>query len=58
MAEAVIATCYGAANAGQLAGAMVTELAEEGLDCALARLLAAAIDKDTSLDKMKSLGIS
>lgn len=51
MSEIVMATCYGASNTGQLAGAVATELAREegyGLVC----LPAVAIDKATGLDKV------
>ena len=51
MSEVVMATCYGASNTGQLAGAVATELAREegyGLVC----LPAVAIDKATGLDKV------
>jgi len=49
--DVVMATCYGASNTGQLAGAVATELAREegyGLVC----LPAVAIDKATGLDKV------
>lgn len=49
----VIATCYGAANTGQLAGAVATELVKENPDYTLVCLPAVAIDKDTGLDKIK-----
>ncbi len=51
MPDVVLATCYGASNAGQLAGAVATELARDegyGLVC----LPAVAIDKATGLDKV------
>ena len=51
MSKVVMATCYGASNTGQLAGAAATELAREegyGLVC----LPAVAIDKATGLDKV------
>jgi len=50
----VIATCYGASNTGQLAGAVATELAREHEDYALVCLPAVAIDQATGLDKVKS----
>ena len=49
----VIATCYGASNTGQLAGAVATELAKETEGYSLVCLPAVAIDKDTGLDKVK-----
>jgi uncharacterized metal-binding protein len=52
-AEVVIATCYGASNTGQLAGAVATELARENGDHALVCLPAVAIDQTTGLDKVK-----
>lgn len=51
MPGVVLATCCGASNTGQLAGAVPTELASEegyGLVC----LPAVAIDKATGLDKV------
>ncbi len=51
--KVVIATCYGAANTGQLAGAVATELAKENEDYQLVCLPAVAIDKDSGLDKIK-----
>jgi len=51
VSDVVMATCYGASNTGQLAGAVATELAREegyGLVC----LPAVAIDKATGLDKV------
>jgi len=48
----VFATCYGAANTGQLAGAVTTELVKENPDYSLVCLPAVAIDKDTGLDKV------
>lgn len=51
--KVVIATCYGAANTGQLAGAVATELVKENPDYALVCLPAVAIDKDTGLDKIR-----
>ena len=51
--KVVIATCYGAANTGQLAGAVATELVRENEDYHLVCLPAVAIDKDTGLDKVK-----
>jgi uncharacterized metal-binding protein len=50
----VIATCYGAANTGQLAGAVATELAKEHEDYSLVCLTAVAIDKASGLDKIKA----
>ena len=55
--DVVIATCYGASNTGQLAGAAATELARENEGYALVCLPAVAIDKDTGLDKVKGAGI-
>ncbi len=52
--EVVIATCYGASNTGQLAGAVATELARENGDHALVCLPAVAIDQATGLDKVKA----
>jgi len=51
--KVVLATCYGAANTGQLAGAVATELVKENEDYHLVCLPAVAIDKDTGLDKVK-----
>ena len=51
--KTVIATCYGASNTGQLAGAVATELAKENEGYSLVCLPAVAIDKDTGLDKVK-----
>ena len=51
--KVVIATCYGAANTGQLAGAVATELVKENEDYHLVCLPAVAIDKDTGLKKVK-----
>lgn len=51
--KVVIATCYGVANTGQLAGAVATELVKENPDYALVCLPAVAIDKDTGPDKIK-----
>ena len=51
--KVVIAACYGAANTGQLAGAVATELVKENPDYALVCLPAVAIDKDTGLEKIK-----
>jgi uncharacterized metal-binding protein len=51
--DVVIATCYGAANTGQLAGAVATELAQENEGYSLVCLPAVAIDKATGLDKVK-----
>lgn len=51
MSEVVLATCYGASNTGQLAGAVATELAREegyGLVC----LPAVAIDQASGLDEV------
>lgn len=50
----MIATCYGASNTGQLAGAVATELARENESYALVCLPAVAIDQATGLDKVKS----
>jgi uncharacterized metal-binding protein len=50
--KVVIATCYGAANTGQLAGAVATELVKENEDYHLVCLPAVAIDKDTGLNKI------
>lgn len=52
--DVVIATCYGAANTGQLAGAVATELVKEHDDYSLVCLPAVAIDKATGLDKIKA----
>jgi len=51
--KVVLATCYGAANTGQLAGPDATELVKENEDYHLVCLPAVAIDKDTGLDKVK-----
>lgn len=51
--KTVIATCYGASNTGQLAGAVATELAKENEGYSLVCLPAVAIDKDTGLSKIK-----
>ena len=51
--DVVIATCYGAANTGQLAGAVATELVKENDDYNLVCLPAVAIDKDIGLGKVK-----
>ena len=51
--KVVIATCYGAANTGQLAGAVATELVKENPDYTLVCLPAVAIDKDTGLEKIR-----
>jgi len=50
---AVIATCYGASNTGQLAGAVATKLTRENEGYALVCLQAVAIDQVTGLDKVK-----
>ena len=50
--QVVIATCYGAANTGQLAGAVATELAKENSEYSLVCLPAVAIDKASGLDKI------
>jgi uncharacterized metal-binding protein len=55
--KVVIATCYGAANTGQLAGAVATELVKENEDYSLVCLPAVAIDKDTGLNKIKGAEI-
>jgi uncharacterized metal-binding protein len=52
--DVVIATCYGASNTGQLAGAAATELARENEGYALVCLPAVAIDQATGLDKVKN----
>ena len=56
MAELRVAvvTCYGAANTGQLAGAVATEIVKEHDDYSLVCLPAVAIDKATGLDKIKN----
>ena len=51
--KVVVATCYGAANTGQLAGAVATELVKENPDYSLVCLPAVAIDKDTGLNKIE-----
>jgi uncharacterized metal-binding protein len=51
--KVVIATCYGAANTGQIAGAVATELVKENEDYHLVCLPAVAIDKDTGLQKIE-----
>jgi uncharacterized metal-binding protein len=51
--DVVIATCYGAVNTGQLAGAVATELAQENEGYSLVCLPTVAIDKATGLDKVK-----
>ena len=56
--DVVIATCYGAANTGQLAGAVATELAQDNEGYSLVCLPAVAIDKATGLDKVKGPGCS
>lgn len=53
----VLATCYGASNTGQLAGAVATELAQENEDYSLVCLPAVAIDKATGLDKITNAEI-
>lgn len=53
----VMATCYGAANTGQLAGAITTELVKENEDFTLLCLPAVAINKDTGINKVKSADI-
>ena len=50
--KVVLATCYGAANTGQLAGAVATELVNDNEDYSLVCLPAVAIDKDTGLNKI------
>jgi uncharacterized metal-binding protein len=55
--KVVIATCYGAANTGQLAGAVATELVKENEDYHLVCLPAVAIDKDTGLNKIAGAGL-
>ena len=49
----VIATCYGASNTGQLAGAAATELARENEDYVLVCLPAVAIDQTSGLSRVK-----
>ncbi len=51
--KVVLATCYGAANTGQLAGAVTTELVKENEDYSLVCLPAVAIDKETGLNKIE-----
>jgi uncharacterized metal-binding protein len=51
--KVVIATCYGAANTGQLAGAVATELAKENEGYALVCLPAVAIEKESGLKKIR-----
>lgn len=48
----MIATCYGATNTVQLAGAVATELVKENEGYHLVCLPAVAIDKDTGLSKI------
>ena len=55
--KVVLATCYGAANTGQLAGAVATELVKENEDYHLVCLPAVAIDKDTGLKKVEQAGL-
>ena len=50
----VMATCYGAANTGQLSGAITTELVKENEGFHLLCLPAVAIDKDTGINKVKN----
>jgi uncharacterized metal-binding protein len=50
MPEVVMGACYGASNAGQLAGAVATELARYEL-YRLVCLPAVAVDKATGLEK-------
>jgi uncharacterized metal-binding protein len=55
--QVVLATCYGASNTGQLAGAVATELAKENPNYSLVCLPAVAIDKDTGLNRVKGAGL-
>lgn len=55
--KVVMATCYGAANTGQLAGAVTTELVNENEDFHLLCLPAVAIDKDTGINKVKNAAL-
>lgn len=55
--KVVIATCYGAANTGQLACAVATELVKQNEDYHLVCLPAVAIDKDTGLKKVEQAGL-
>jgi len=55
--KVIIASCYGAANTGQLAGAAATELVNENDDYHLVCLPAVAIDKDTGLNKVKGAAL-
>jgi len=50
-------TCYGAANTGQLAGAITTELVKENEDFHLLCLPAVAINKETGINKVKNAEI-
>lgn len=52
-----IVTCYGAANTGQLAGAVATELVKEHEDYSLVCLSAVAIDKASGLDKIRNAAL-
>jgi uncharacterized metal-binding protein len=51
--KVVIATCYGAANTGQLAGAVATELVKENPEYTMVCLPAVAIDKESGLEKIR-----
>ena len=53
----VMATCYGAANTGQLEGAVTTELVNENEGFHLLCLPAVAIDKETGINKVKDADI-
>ncbi|HBH86603.1 MAG TPA: hypothetical protein DDY17_03230 [Syntrophaceae bacterium] len=53
----VMTTCYGAANTGQLAGAITTELVKENEDFHLLCLPAVAINKETGINKVKNAEI-
>lgn len=54
--KVVMVTCHGAANTGQLAGMIATELVRENEDYHMVCLPAVAIGKDTSLEKIARAG--
>lgn len=56
--KAAIATCYGAVNTGQLAGAEATELAKENEDYHLVCLPAVAIDRAPGSERSRGRSFS